>query len=285
VSGLPAGSRRVADTEPAHARNGWSAVRVLVGGWRLLRVTLHLLVGIGIVMLRFPWLDAVARQRRIAWWSRGLLNAMGVRLIAEGAFRAGANLLVANHISWLDVAAMHAVCPRARFVSKADVRRWPVLGWLIGEVGTLFIERERKRDALRVVHQVAEALRAGEAVAVFPEGTTGDGRALLPFHANLLQAAIAAQAPVQPVALRYTEPGLEWSPAASWLGPIPLAASVWAIACARGVQVRVEVLSARGSAHADRRALARRLQDDIAGALGLPPCEAVPAEAMPQALP
>jgi 1-acyl-sn-glycerol-3-phosphate acyltransferase len=176
---------------------------------------------------------------------------------------------------------VHAVCPRARFVSKADVRHWPLLGWLIGAVGTLFIERERKRDALRVVHQVAASLKAGEVVAVFPEGTTGDGRALLPFHANLLQAAIAAEAPVQPVALRYTEPGLSWSPTVSWLGATTLVHSVWAIACARGVQVEVSALPARGSAHADRRALAQRLHDDIADALRLPNAATAQSEAAP----
>ncbi|HEX6019106.1 MAG TPA: lysophospholipid acyltransferase family protein [Burkholderiaceae bacterium] len=263
-------------------------MRTLVGGWRVLRAVLHLLHGMGIVALRSPRLDAAERQQRIAWWSRGLLKAIGVQLIAGGTFRPGANLLVANHISWLDIAAMHAACPRARFVAKADVRHWPLLGWLIGAVGTLYIERERKRDALRVVHQVAEALIAGEVVAVFPEGTTGDGRALLPFHANLLQAAIATQTPVQPVALRYTEPGLDWSPAASWLGEMPLLANVWAIACARGVQVRLDALAARGSAHADRRALAQRLRDDIAHALDLLPRASAPSDAVPgsrQALP
>jgi len=242
-------------------------VRALIGLWRLARVALHVLHGVAIVALRFRWLDVGARQRRIGWWSHGLLRAIGVRLVADGTLRPGANLLVANHVSWLDIAALHAVCPRARFVSKADVRHWPVLGWLIGAVGTLFIERERKRDALRVVHQVADALQAGEVVAVFPEGTTGDGRSLLPFHANLLQAAIAAEVPVQPVVLRYSEPGLDWSPAVSWLGATTLVHSVWAIACARGVQVRVSALPGRGSAHADRRALAQRLHDDIAQAL------------------
>jgi 1-acyl-sn-glycerol-3-phosphate acyltransferase len=228
--------------------------------------------GIAVVALRFGSLDRAGKHARIGWWSAGLLRAIGVRLVADGEFRAGANLLVANHISWLDIATVHAVCPRARFVSKADVRHWPLLGWLIAAVGTLFIERERKRDALRVVHQTAEALHAGDVVAVFPEGTTGDGRSLLPFHANLLQAAIAAEAPVQPVALRYTEPGLDWSPAVSWLGATTLVHSVWAIACARDVQVQVMVLPARGSRHADRRALSQTLRDDIAAALGLPAC-------------
>jgi 1-acyl-sn-glycerol-3-phosphate acyltransferase len=259
-------------------------VRALVGVWRLLRVVVHVAHGMAIVALRFRWLDAAQRQQRIGWWSHGLLRAIGVQLIVDGEFRASTTLVVANHVSWLDIAAVHAVCPRARFVSKADVRRWPLLGWLIGAVGTLFIERERKRDALRVVHQVADALRSGQVVAVFPEGTTGDGRALLPFHANLLQAAIAAEAPVQPVALHYTEPELDWSPAASWLGATTLLHSVWAIACARGVQVRVSALPARGSAHADRRALARHLQDDIARALQWPSVEpATPRAAAPAA--
>jgi 1-acyl-sn-glycerol-3-phosphate acyltransferase len=244
-----------------------SSVRALVGAWRLLRVVLHLLRGVAIVALRFRALDVSARQGHIGRWSLGLLHALGVGLVAEGQFRAGATLLVANHVSWLDIAAVHAVCPRARFVSKSDVKHWPLLGWLIGAVGTLFIERERKRDAMRVVHQTAEALAAGDVIAVFPEGTTGDGRALLPFHANLLQAAIATEVPIQPVALRYTEPGLDWSPAVSWLGATTLVHSVWAIACARGVQVRVTALPSRASAHADRRALAQLLRDDIEAAL------------------
>jgi 1-acyl-sn-glycerol-3-phosphate acyltransferase len=242
-------------------------VRVLVGAWRLVRVALHVLRGVAIVAVLFQALDAAGRQRHIGRWSLGLLHALGVGLVSEGQFRPRGTLVVANHISWLDIAAVHAVCPRARFVSKSDVKRWPLLGWLIGAVGTLFIERERKRDAMRVVHQMAEALAAGDVVAVFPEGTTGDGRALLPFHANLLQAAIATEAPIQPVALRYTEPGLDWSPAVSWLGAATLVHSVWTIACARGVQVRVTALPARATAHADRRALAQTLHNDIEMAL------------------
>jgi 1-acyl-sn-glycerol-3-phosphate acyltransferase len=227
----------------------------------------HVLCGVAIVALRFRSLEPKARQRHIGRWSLGLLHSLGVGLVSEGEFRTRATLLTVNHVSWLDIAAVHAVCPQARFVSKADVRHWPLLGWLIDAVGTLFIERERKRDAMRVVHQMAESLAAGDVVAVFPEGTTGDGRALLPFHANLLQAAIAAEAPVQPVALRYTEPGFDFSPAVSWLGATTLVHSVWTIACARGVQVRVTALPARGSAHADRRALAQTLREDIEGAL------------------
>ena len=100
-------------------------------------------------------------------------------------------LLVANHISWLDILVMHAA-RYCRFVSKADVKRWPLIGTLATGGGTIYIERESRRDALRVVHHMAESLKRGEVVAVFPEGTTSDGLALLPFHGNLIQAAISA---------------------------------------------------------------------------------------------
>ena len=249
-------------------------MRAVQGAWRLLRVVIHVLHGMAVAALMFPRVDAAGRHARIGWWSAKLLRLLGVRLVGEGTFRPGAGLLVINHISWLDILAVHAVCPRARFVSKADVKHWPLLGWLVAAAGTLFIERERKRDALRVVHQMGDAMRAGDLVAVFPEGTTGDGHTLLPFHANLLQAAIATETPIQPVALRYAEPGHAVSPAASWVGDDTLAASLWRVACCQGLTVRVQALSARGSAHADRRALAQTLSGDIAQALTLMPGDA-----------
>jgi 1-acyl-sn-glycerol-3-phosphate acyltransferase len=190
-----------------------------------------------------------------------------VRLQASGQARPGAKLLLANHVSWLDIAAVHAVLPEARFVSKADVKHWPVVGALTAGVGTLFIERASKRDALRVVHQTAEALRAGDTVAVFPEGTTGAGPELLPFHGNLLQAAIATEIPVQPLVLRWHEPGERFSPAARYVGDMTLLQSLWAIASARGLGIDVQILPALETAHADRRALAEHVRALIAARL------------------
>jgi 1-acyl-sn-glycerol-3-phosphate acyltransferase len=232
--------------------------------WRIARAALHVLHGIAIVALRFPSLDDAGRQARIAWWSARLLRLAGLELRASGVARPGAALLLANHVSWLDIAAIHALAPHARFVSKADVLRWPLLGWLIRSVGTLFIERDRKRDALRVVHQVAQALRDGGTVAVFPEGTTSDGRGVLPFHANLLQAAIATATPVQPAVLRYSDPRHAFSPAVEFVGATTLLQSVWRIAAARGLTVHVELLGPEATDHADRRALAQRLRETIA---------------------
>jgi len=239
-------------------------MRPLVGAWRLARVLAHGLHGLAIVLLRFPSLPAAARHARIQWWSAKMLRRLGLELQVSGTPRPGAKLVVANHVSWLDILAIHAVLPEARFVSKSDVKQWPLVGRLVAGAGTLFIERESKRDALRVVHQCAAALQAGDSVAVFPEGTTGDGRTLLPFHANLLQAAIATACPVQPVLLRFFDAAHRVSPAVEFLGDTTLVQSLWRVVCARGLGVEVSVLAPEGTAHADRRALAAHLRELLA---------------------
>jgi 1-acyl-sn-glycerol-3-phosphate acyltransferase len=235
--------------------------------WRLLRAVLHGTHGLGIVLLRFESLDAAGRHEHVRWWSAKMLRMLGIGLHVEGSFQSGAKLIVANHVSWLDIMAVHAVSPEVRFVSKADVQRWPLVGRLVAAGGTLYIERERPRDALRVVHQIADSLKAGDTVAVFPEGTTGDGLTLLPFHANLLQGAIVTETPVQPLALRFSDAKHAVSPAADFVGDTTLAQSLWMLACGDRVVVRLKVLPAQDSACTDRRALSESLREQIARAL------------------
>lgn len=242
--------------------------RRLRAAWRLLRIAAHVLQGVGVALLRFPSLDVAARHERIRRWAGKLLRVTGVTLEGEGTPRAGGTLLVANHVSWLDIVAIHALCPRARFVSKADVKSWPVLNRLVAAADSLYLERERRRDAMRVMHHIGEALVAGDAVAVFPEGTTGTGHELLPFHANLLQAAIATGTPLQPVALRFSDAAHAVSPAVAYVGDTTLLQSLWWVVCAEGLRVRVRFLPPIGSEHADRRALAERVRGEIAHALG-----------------
>lgn len=232
--------------------------------WRLVRAVLHGLHGVLIVLLRFPLLSVAGRRERIAWWSARMLRLLGLRLQVGGTFKPGAKLIIANHVSWLDIMAIHAVCPEARFVSKADVQGWPLLNRLVAAADTLYLQRESRRDALRVVHQMAEALKAGDTVAVFPEGTTGPGPELLPFHANLLQAAIATGTPVQPVVLRYADRHGPYSVAAQFIGETTLAQSLWRLACGEGLVVHLQVLLPQGTDHADRRALAAYLRSLMA---------------------
>lgn len=195
---------------------------------RLLRGLVHLVAGLWIIQMRFPRLSPAHRQAQVQIWSRQLLALWRIRIEVRGQpVAAGPALLVANHISWLDIVVMHAA-RYCRFVSKADVQDWPVVGALATGVGTLYVQRESRRDAMRVVHHMVDALRAGEVVAVFPEGTTSDGLRLLPFHANLVQAAISAPAPVQPVALRFVDGRTrQTSLAPCYIGDESLLASVW----------------------------------------------------------
>ena len=128
---------------------------------RLAHAVAHGLHGLANVLFAFPSLDAAARHERIRWWSRKMLAVLGIALEQHGTPADDGSLLVANHISWLDIMAIHAVVPRARFVSKADVKGWPLVARLVDSAGTLYLERERKRDALRVVHAVANQASGG----------------------------------------------------------------------------------------------------------------------------
>lgn len=235
---------------------------------RLLRAIGHVAHGAWVAQRGLMLAPAAVRHQRVHWWSGKMLRILGIELdVLQGRPGQGPLLIVANHISWLDILVLHALCPQARFVSKAGVRHWPLIGSLTRAAGTLFIERESKRDALRVVHHMAEALKAGDTLAVFPEGTTADGHALLPFHANLLQAALAAQVPVQPVALHYADDHASPSRAAAYVGTTTLVGSLWSIVRARGLRVQVKVLPVLPSEGRDRRALARDAHAAIAGAL------------------
>jgi len=230
---------------------------------RMVRLFGHVMRGLVLIKLQFGGMTQAQRHVAVQAWSLRLFAMIGMQLTVHGEPAAEPALIAANHVSWLDIACVHAALPRARFVSKSDVAHWPMIGTLAYGVGTLFIERERKRDALRVVHQVAEALRDGDSVAIFPEGTTGPGPTMLPMHANLLQAAISVGAPVQPVVLRYREPGLGFSVAAQYIGDTSLIQSIWRIASARGLAVEVHFLPLLPTAGMDRRALAEQLREQI----------------------
>ena len=239
-----------------------------VAVWRMLRATAHVVRGLWIIRTRFERQSPEQAEATVAQWSRDMLRIMGVQLEVRGqAPAAGPCLVVANHISWLDILVINAAQP-VRFVSKADVLRWPLLGSLVAGAGTLFIERESRRDALRMVQLMAERLQAGDRVAVFPEGTTGDGRGLLPFHPNLLQSAIAADAPIVPVALRYVKANSqERHDAPVFVGSTTLVASIWTTLRARGLTAVVHYNQVQTAEGRDRRAWAQDLHSTLSRVL------------------
>jgi 1-acyl-sn-glycerol-3-phosphate acyltransferase len=221
----------------------------MVAAYRLFLTLMHVLRGLLIIALIFPRLGDTERQMRAQIWSRQMLRVLGITLQVQGRTDlSGPLLLVANHISWLDITALHA-SRFCRFVAKSDVRAWPLIGMLAAGVGTLFIQRESRRDAMRVVHHMAEQMQAGDVLAVFPEGTTSDGRTLLPFHGNLLQAAIAAEAPVQPIALYFLDQEGQMSFAPCYVGDESLMTSLWRTLTTPGITVVLnfgEVQTAQG---------------------------------------
>lgn len=204
------------------------------------------------------------RDAHVQAWALRMLTVLGVRLELRGRPPVhGPALLVANHISWLDILVMHAA-RHCRFVSKADVRGWPLIGTLASAAGTLYIERQSRRDAMRVVHQVAESLRQGDVVAVFPEGTTSDGLALLPFHANLIQAAISTGAPVQPVGLGFLDTASRTaSLAPCYVGDDSLAVSIWRTLTAPSITAVVHYGEMQTAQGRERRGWARDLRSAV----------------------
>ena len=236
---------------------------------RLVHALLHGLSGLATILFVFPRLNSEQQHGRVQTWARRMLEVLGIGLEVRGQPPAqGPMLLVANHISWLDILVMHAA-RYCRFVSKADVKRWPLIGALATGAGTLYIERESRRDAMRVVHHMAERLQGGDILAVFPEGTTSDGVTLLPFHANLVQAAIAAQVPAQPVALQFVETAtgrVSLSPC--YIGDDTLVASLWRTVTAEPISAVVTFGEPQRAEGRDRRRWAVDLREAVQGLRG-----------------
>jgi 1-acyl-sn-glycerol-3-phosphate acyltransferase len=224
---------------------------------KLARALLHILIGFLTILLVFPRISAEQRQMRTQAWSLVMLRCIRIQLIVKGnPALNGPLLLVANHMSWLDITALHAA-RFCRFVSKADIQQWPFIGTLASGIGTLFITRESRRDAMRVVHSMTASLQAGDVLGVFPEGTTTDGSGLLPFHANLFQAAIAANVPIQPVALQFIDTTTgQRSTAPCYVGDDTLPESVWRTLTAPNIAVVIHFGEPQFAEGRDRRAWA-----------------------------
>ncbi|MER7837179.1 lysophospholipid acyltransferase family protein [Streptomyces sp. NPDC096040] len=194
-------------------------------------------------------------------FSRVVVRAAGVRIRITGrAPDSGGVLLVANHISWMDIPLLAAVRP-ARMLAKKEIREWPVAGTLVAGAGALFIDRDRLRALPDTVGRIAGALREGAAVVAFPEGSTWCGRAQGRFRRAVFQAALDAGAPVQPVRLHYRLEAGEGSTVPAYVGEDTLLASVWRVVSTRGLVAEVDIrpLIPAGS-HPDRRTLARAAQ-------------------------
>lgn len=241
-----------------------------MAAFRLLRVVQHLFLGLAICALVFPFIGAAGRSAHIKRWSHRLLALcrVEVHISDAGIAEARRALIVSNHVSWLDIFVINTLHP-CRFVAKADIRNWPLIGWLCEKTGTIFISRGKLRDMRRIFQGIVAGLQAGEHVAFFPESTTAAQGALLPFHANLFEAAIEAEVPVQPFALRYTDSSGKLHPAVDFVGGMTFVQSMLAILKSGKITAQLLVLPAIPTEKAShRRELADAAYASIAQALG-----------------
>ncbi len=239
----------------------------LRAAFRLARVGLHLLWAIATVAVVFPWASPALRRTLKQRWSRQLVGMLGIKVGVGGTTPIPPGLLVCNHISWLDIYVINALAPAA-FVSKDDVKDWPLIGWLCQHTETIFLERGSRAAAQRTRETMVAQLTSGTHVALFPEGTTSAGDRLLPFHGALFQSAIDARVPVVPLALRYLDADGQPSRAPAYDGDITLLQCMRAIARASGLSVQVCVLAPLDSSNVDRRHLAAHCHHAIAWHLG-----------------
>jgi len=249
-------------------------MHVLRATWRAVQVTAHVLLGALISLataplrlLRVPhgWFPHV-----VSWWHRRLCRLLGMRSDVRGRLEPTA-LLVANHVSWLDIPVLGA-CGPITFLSKAEVADWPLIGWLASVAGTLYIERGA-HQASHLSASIGHSIHLGRSVVIFPEGTTGTGHDLGRFHPRLFAAAQQPGLRVQPVAIRYGT-SAQLDPVAPFIGDDSLVPHLWRVLRHPGLRVEVSFLPALETTGLDRRRLAEQARGAIAGALGLAPSDA-----------
>lgn len=228
-----------------------------------------MLGGVALTFTLFPFLGDAARLRFRAGWAAALLKVLGIELQADLTHVAPGVLLVANHISWLDILVINAVLPAA-FVSKEEIRHWPLIGRLALRNDTVFLRRGSRGHARIINAQIAEILAQGKHVAVFPEGTTTDGRSLLHFHAALLQPALAAGRSVLPLAISYWESDGQRSLAPRYDGDISLGQCTRAILGRQRLIARLVTTPLLGLNGEERRQVAAEAREAIAWGAGLP---------------
>lgn len=243
--------------------------------WRTPLLLLHLFVGLPLALLAINPLGARLRLRGqrfdhwvTSWWSRWLVRCFGFRLRRYGEPLPGATLFVANHLSWLDIEVLHSQAFMC-FVAKAEIGRWPVVGWLASRAGTIYHQRGSGHSLAAVMQLVVGRLREGLPVGVFPEGGTGAGDRVRTFHARIFQVALDAGVPVQPVALLYGNDGRQ-DPAVAFAPGESFFANFLRVLGGPGMTAEVHFCQPISLDGEGRRRIAERARSEICAALGLP---------------
>ncbi len=239
--------------------------------YRFCRLFVHVVYAVLLVAFFYPHFSKARRALILKRWSLTLLDILNVRLEVKGEQNPAElanSILTANHVSWLDIFILYTQY-YTRFVAMAEMRTWPVIGWLSIKVGTLFIERVKRRDTARINQKIGQALRDDDCIAIFPEGTTSDGTYLQAFHTSLLEPAVISQSTLYPVALRYCYRNGVVNTEAAYADETTLMGSLLKILAQQGIRAELIFAKPIPAQGKNRRELARAAEAAIASLLNL----------------
>ncbi len=254
----------------AAATPALEALGALRCAWRLPLLLLVVVAGClaAIFLLPHGPRPGTAGAALLRNWSRAFLRVAGVRVVRVGKPLHDPVMFVANHGSWMDITVLHAIRP-ADFVAKAEIGHWPLVGWMARRGGTIFHQRGNNHSLAAVMAVMTSRLKAGRSIAAFPEGGTAPAGTLKVFHARILQAALDAAAPVQPVALRYLRDGKP-APEVLFSRGESFMHNVFRVLATRSLTAEVHFLDpVPWEAEGGRRQMARVARAEIAEVLGL----------------
>jgi 1-acyl-sn-glycerol-3-phosphate acyltransferase len=243
----------------------------IVIAYRICRILLHTLLGLVIAAFILPLVSLQTLRRLVKWWCGGLLRAYHIKVITFGALPPANTqgvMFVANHVSWADVHSINSIVA-LRFIAKSDIKSWPIFGYLVIRAHTLFVDRNKRQEAGRIVEIAAESLISGDNLCFFPEGTTTDGTHILSFKSSVLQAAINAKSVVWPVAIRYVNADGSINKRMAYAGDMTLAESMKAVLTVKNPIVELHFLTPIQSVGLDRRQLTELARDAIKAKLNL----------------
>ena len=239
---------------------------------RITRIILHTLYGVFLSTFILPTVTRRQRNWIISYWSRSLLNMMNIQIKIQGTppnHDLASTMFVGNHISWLDIHVLNSI-RAVRFIAKSEIKSWPIFGWLAQQTNTLFIERNQKKDAVRVIDTAAKSLEKGDCLCFFPEGTTTDGTELLTFKGSLIQAPINAKAKVWPFVIEYPNKNGSPNKAMAFAGETTLLESIWQIVSLSKPQATITFLPKISPEGHERRGLTIAVRHAIATHLNMP---------------
>jgi 1-acyl-sn-glycerol-3-phosphate acyltransferase len=240
--------------------------------YRITRIVIHTVVGIGITALVLPFTKKSWRLTLTRWWCKSLLNCFNIKVIAHGTLPDADTfntMFVANHISWVDIHSINSIIP-LRFIAKIEVESWPVFGYLVSKSGTLFINRNIRKDAARIIEMTTTSLADGDNVCFFPEGTTTDGTHILPFKSSIVQAAINTKAKICPVAIFYPLPDKKPNIEMAYAGETTMAESMLQVLNLKEPIVELQFLAPIDCEGLTRQAATKLAFETINAKLGLP---------------